>query len=92
MKKLNVNEVIPLSQKLNSKTNEGKELDDGADRIEFKVDDLPSRKEKHKRTPQTKKRSDKQKKKQRIRFPLVRIWLFLFLILVALVTTYPLWG
>ncbi len=86
---MNENEVIPLSQELKSKTNEGKKLDDGSERV-LNVDDLPSRKETHKKNVRTKKRSDKRKKKQGIRFPLVRIWLFLFLILVALVTTYPL--
>ncbi|WP_280768266.1 hypothetical protein [Salipaludibacillus daqingensis] len=59
---------------------------------EISVDNLPPRKEAHKKNSQAKSRMEKRKKKTRIRFPLVRIWLFLFLLLVALVTTYPWWG
>lgn len=80
-----------MSQQLNSKRNEKTQWDDEGKQVDFNVEELPSRKEKHKNS-RIKTRGDKRKKKKKIRFPLVRIWLFLFLLLVVLVTTYPFWG
>lgn len=80
---------------------ENNEKDPAVENKEIDILSLPSRKEKYKKTKQTRpekngeieqtQKQTKRVRRRRVKFPLVQILLFMFLLLVILVITYPSW-